>query len=88
MQTWFLEGKAEDTFHFIFLNCHIWMHVLILCLTLYFIDSGGFPGGSVSKESCNAGDSGAIPGWRRSLEDGNNNTLQYACLGNPIDRGA
>ena len=82
---WFLEGKAEDTFHFISLNCYIWLHVLISYLTLYFIDSGG----SVSKESsCNAGDSGTIPGSGRSPEEVNNNPLQYACLGNPEDRGA
>ena len=91
MQMWFLEEKAEDTFtfHFISLNCYIWLHILILYLTLYFIDSGGFPGGSVSKESsCNAGDSGAIPGSGRSPEDRNDNPHQYACLGNPVDRGA
>ena len=39
---WFLEGKAEDTFHFISLNCYIWLHVLISYLTLYFIDSEMF----------------------------------------------
>ena len=91
MQMWFLEGKAEDTFtfHFISLNCYIWLHILILYLTLYFIDSGGFPGGSISKESSsNAGDSGAIPGSGRSPEDGNDNPHQHACLGNPIDTGA
>ena len=53
--------------------------------TLY----GGFPGGSDSKESaCNLGDLGSIPGWGRSLEEGNGNPLQYSCLENPMDRGA
>ena len=48
----------------------------------------GFPGGSDSKESaCNVGDPGLIPGWGRSPE-GNGNSLQYSCLGNPRDRGA
>ena len=47
------------------------------------------PGGSVSKESaCNAGDPGSIPGLGRSPEEGNGNPLQYACLGNPMDREA
>ena len=40
-----------------------------------------FPGGSVVKNSpANAGDRGSIPGLGRSL--------QYSCLGNPMDEGA
>jgi len=36
----------------------------------------GFLGGSVSKESaCNTGDPGLIPGWGRSLGEGNGNPL-------------
>ena len=38
----------------------------------------------------NAGDArvvGLIPGLGRSLEEGNDNLLQYSCLGNPMDRG-
>ena len=34
-----------------------------------------------------AGDLGSIPGLRRSPVKGNGNPLQYACLGNPKDRG-
>ena len=49
----------------------------------------GFPGGSVVKNSsANAGDTGSIPGWGRSPEEGNGNPLQYSCLGNPMDRDA
>ena len=49
----------------------------------------GFPGGSDGKGSaCNAGDPGLIPGFGRSPGEGNGNTLQYSCLGNPMDRGA
>ena len=45
--------------------------------------------GSDSKESaCYAGDLGLIPGSVRSPGEGNGNTLQYFCLGNPMDRGA
>ena len=45
----------------------------------------GFSG----KESfCKAGDTGSIPGSRRSPEEGNGSTLQYSCLGNHMDRGA
>ena len=57
-----------------------------------FLICGGFPDGSVGKEStCSAGDTGdmgSIPGLRRSLGGGNGNPLQYSCLENPMDRGA
>ena len=36
----------------------------------------------------NAGDVGSIPGSGRSLGEGSGNSLQYSCLGNPMDRGA
>ena len=43
----------------------------------------GFPGGSVVKNPAeNAIDVG------RSPREGNDNPLQYSCLGNPLDRGA
>ena len=46
-------------------------------------------GGSDGKESaCHAGDPGLILGSGRSHREGNANPLQYACLGNPMDRGA
>ena len=44
---------------------------------------------SHGKESaCSAGDPGSIPGLGRSPGEGNGNSLQYSCLGNPLDRGA
>ena len=49
----------------------------------------GFPGVSVVKNSpANAGDIDSIPGSGRSPGEGNDNSLQYSCLGNPMDRGA
>ena len=46
-------------------------------------------GGSIGKESVlNAGDMGSISGLGISLEEGNGNPFHYACLGNPMDRGA
>ena len=33
------------------------------------------------------GDVGSIPGLGRSPGGGNDNTLQYSCLENPMDRG-
>ena len=55
----------------------------------------GFSDGSEGKESaCNAGntgdagDAGSIPGSGRSPGEGNGNSLQHSCLGNPMGRGA
>ena len=46
----------------------------------------GFPGGSAGKEStCHAGDLGSVPGWGRSLEEGNSYPLQYSGLENSVD---
>ena len=45
-------------------------------------------GGSVVKNlPADAGDAGSIPGLGRCPEERYNNRLQYACLGNPMDRG-
>ena len=47
---------------------------------------GGFPGGSVVKESpANAGDEDSILGLGRLAGEGNGNPLQYSCLENPTD---
>ena len=49
----------------------------------------GFPSSSVGEESsCNAGDSGLIPGSGNSSGEGNGNPLQYSRLKNPMDRRA
>ena len=51
--------------------------------------SWSFPDGSDGKESaCNARDQDLIPGWGRSLGEGNGNSLYYSCLENSMDRGA
>ena len=49
----------------------------------------GFSGGTEVKNppAC-AGDTGLMPGSGRSPGEGNDNPLQYSCLGNPMDRGA
>ena len=53
---------------------------------------GSFPSDSAGKESaCNAGDTGdvgSIPGSGRFPGGRNDNSLQYSCLKNPMDRGA
>ena len=59
----------------------------ILSLTYYFIL--GLQQWLRGQEStCDAGDTGSIPGSGRSPGKGNGNPLQYSCLENPLDRGA
>ena len=52
----------------------------------------GFTGGAgVKNLPANAGDArdaGSIPGLGGSPGEGNGNSLQYSCLGNPMGRGA
>ena len=43
---------------------------------------------SSEESTCNAGDTGSIPGSKRSPGEENGNPFQYSCLGNPRDRGA
>ena len=48
-----------------------------------------FPGGTDGEKSARkAGDSGLIPGSRRSPGERNGNPYQYSCLENPMDKGA
>ena len=48
-----------------------------------------FPDGSaVETLPTNVRDMSLMPAWRMSPGEGNGNLLQYACLGNPMDRGA
>ena len=62
------------------------MQILIILIRQMYLIS--FPGGSEGKESaCNVGDLGSIPGLRVP-GGGYGNPLQYACLENPVDRGA
>ena len=51
--------------------------------------SYSLPGGLDGKESaCNVGDLSSIPGLGKSPGEGHDNSLQYSCLENPMDRGA
>ena len=48
-----------------------------------------FPGGSDGRESVHsAGHPSLIHGLGRSTGEGTGYSLQYSCLGNPMDRGA
>ena len=56
-----------------------------MCSTAFF---SHFPSGSNSREpACSVGDLGLISGLGRCPGKGNGNSLQYSCLGNPLDRG-
>ena len=66
-------------------------------LQLYIISSSlanlislldSFGGSVVKNPPADVGDVGSNPGSERSSEGGNDNPLQYSCLGNPMDRGA
>ena len=58
-------------------------------MVIYVRMHGGFPGGSVGKESArNVGDPDSIPRSGRSPEEGNGNPLQHSCLENSMDGGA
>ena len=49
-------------------------------------DMKGFFGGSAIKNlPDNAGESDSIPGLGKSLREGNGNSPQYSCLGNPME---
>ena len=42
----------------------------------------------VNSPPVSAGDLGLMPGSGRYPGEGNDNPVQYSCLGNPMDRGA
>ena len=53
------------------------------------LSSVKWPSATVVKNAPpNAGDTGSIPGLRRSPGQGSGNSLYYSCQDNPMDRGA
>ena len=79
----YLEWKQNEHLNFMF--------ILAIRYFIYhfFIERNGLPSGSDGKESaCNVGDLGSIPGSGRFPREGNGYPLHYACLENPMDRGA
>ena len=48
----------------------------------------GFPGGSTERICLQCRKLGLIPELGRFAEEGNGESLQYSCLGNPKDGGA
>ena len=72
--------KEKVIFSFSYMEGMIFLWLVISC--------EAFPGGSDSKEfTCNAGDSGSIPGSGRFPGEGNDYPLQYSCMENSMDRG-
>ena len=76
--------KASPDSHFAFLH-FFFLGMVLIPVIVYW----GFSDGSVVKNPpANAGDVGLIPGPGRDPEEGNYNSLQCSCLGNPMVRGA
>ena len=77
-------------FHLLFHN-FMWAYVYVcmcVCVCVCVCVCIGFPGGSVGEEpSCNAGDSGSVPGLGRSPGGEHGSPLQCSCLENSMDRG-
>ena len=64
------------------------LHTVYDSKSMTFWKKKDTPGGLDGKKSaCNGGNPGSIPGLGRSPGDGNGNSLQYSCLGNPMDTG-
>ena len=73
-------------------QCYRSIHLNVIKMgdfILYIVSQfKGFPSDSVVKNlPANAGDTGLIPGSGRSPGEGNGNSLQCSCLGNPMDKG-
>ena len=61
---------------------------MLMCWFIFIKWVLGFLVGSVVKNPpANTGDMDSIPGSERSRGEGNDNPLQYSCLGKPMDRG-
>ena len=56
------------------------------CISALYINSGLLSWLSGKEFTCQARDTGLIPGLRRSSEEGNGKPLQYSCLENPMYR--
>ena len=89
--TWTDGRVAREKWHTMPFEAKAWR-----CVTLSTFYTAkpvtGFPGSTSGKGStCQAGDArdaGSVLGSGRSPGEGNGNPLQYACLGNSMDRGA
>ena len=76
-------GRSRGVFHIISLSCKMW----IRHTTLLVGDDLEKVSQVVKNMLANAGGTRSIPGSGRYPGEGNGNSLQYSCLGNPMDRG-
>ena len=68
-------------------KCLNYMTAVTICSDFGAQENKRLPWWLSGKESaCQAGDMGSIPWSGRSPGEGNGNSLQYSCLGNPMDR--
>ena len=64
-----------------------WCYKAWPCVQVSVINNKWLPECLSGKESaCNTGHEGTIPGLGIYSREGNGNSFQYSCLGNPIDR--
>ena len=73
-------GKVTDTQGLATSLMCLWNFLRLLLRTSLWLSS--------KDSACNARDVGSIFVLGRSSGEGNGNSLQYSCLGNPMDRGA
>ena len=74
------------TVHTVFQTLHVRTHLIFISILQGGALIIGLPQWLSGKEStCNAGDAGSTPGLGRSPGEGNGNSLQFSCLGNPMD---
>ena len=64
-----------------------WLDASAAAYSIIYVYQGFLGGSTVKNLPASAGDAGYIPGSRKSPREGNSNPLQYAFLGNPMDRG-
>ena len=86
----FLPGESQGWGNLV--GFHLWgctesdtTEVTAVAYTCFFFTS--LVAQMVKASACNAGNTGSIPGSRRSPGEGNGNPLQYSCLENPMDGG-
>ena len=73
-----------------YIGCmYIFIGYIYMCIYMYVcIYVYIYIGYSVKGSNYQERDSGSIPGSGRSSGEGNSYSLQYSCLGNPMDREA
>ena len=82
----FHTNNCKRNIEYSYTNAHTSLSFFSLSLFSLFL-SVHVCGSVVKNLLAHAGDAGSIPGLERSSGEGNDNPLQYSCLGNPINKG-